>query len=71
MNIKSIKGKFYQEVDLKNVQAKLDLLKEQKANINYDALKQEYEDNVANLQNYEKTLDAQITDLESLLKNDE
>lgn len=70
MNIKSIKGKFYQEVDLKDIQGRLDLLKEQKANINYDALKQEYEDNVANLQNYEKTLDTQISDLEYLLKNE-
>lgn len=71
MNIKSIKGKFYQEVDLKDIEGRLELLKEQKANVNYDILKQEYEDNVANLQNYEKTLDGQIADLESLLKNGE
>lgn len=66
-NIEKIGKKFYKEVDQIEITSKLESLKAQKASINYDALKEEYEQNVVNMQQYEETLDVQIAELEKLI----
>ena len=69
MNIEKIDGKLYQEVDIKQLQSKLDQLKQQKESINYVALEDEYKSNVEHMKQYEETLDAEISKLELLLKD--
>lgn len=59
-NIEKIGKKFYREVDESELTKKLDSLLAQKASINYDALKEEYQQNVAAMKDYEKSIDAQI-----------
>ena len=68
MKVELINGKFYQEVDRKDIQSKLDQLEQQKASIDYNALKVEYESNVAQLKEYEKGIDAEIKILKNILK---
>lgn len=59
-NIEKINKKFYREVDESELTKKLENLLAQKASINYDALKEEYQQNVAAMKDYEKSIDAQI-----------
>jgi len=70
MKIEKINKKFYREVDQTEIYSKLENLKAQKASINYDALREEYEQNVVNMQQYEETLDVQIAELEKVLEPD-
>lgn len=68
MKVELINGKLYQEVDRKDIQSKLDQLEQQKTSIDYNALKVEYESNVAQLKGYEKSIDAEIRMLKDILK---
>lgn len=67
MNIVKIEGKFYQEVNLDSLKKELEVLIEQKKSINYSFLKEEYEQNVKQLQEYESSLDEKIKQVEQLL----
>lgn len=68
MKVVKIETKYYQEVDLDSLKKELETLIDQKKNINYDLLKEEYEQNVKSLQEYENSLDEKIKQLESLIK---
>ena len=70
MSIEKINKKFYREVDQTEITSKLENLKAQKQNINYDALREEYKQSVANMQQYEASLDTQIVELEKVLEPD-
>ena len=65
-NIEKINKKFYREVDESELTKKLENLLAQKASINYDALKEEYESNVAAMKDYEKSINVQIRQIEKV-----
>lgn len=67
MNIENINGKYYQELDVTQLESKLEQLIQQKLSINYEALKEEYKSNVENMKQYEDTLDKEIRKLEEVL----
>lgn len=69
-NIEKIGKKFYREVGEEELTKKLENLLSQKTGINYDALREDYEQNVANMQQYEQTIDVQIAELEKVLELD-
>ena len=66
-NIEKVNKKFYREVDESELTKKLENLLAQKASINYDALKEEYESNVAAMKDYEKSINVQIRQIEKVL----
>ena len=68
MKVELINDKLYREVDRKDIQSKLDQFEQQKLSIDYNALKVEYESNVEQLKQYEKSIDAEILSLKDVLK---
>ena len=66
-NIEKINKKFYREVGEEELTKKLDNLLAQKDSINYNALKEEYESNVAAMKDYEKNINVQIRQIEKVL----
>ena len=67
MNIENINGKYYQELDVTQLESKLEQLNQQKLNIDYEALEEEYKSNVDNMKQYEYSLDKEIIKLEKVL----
>jgi len=69
-NIEKIGKKFYREVGEEELTKKLESLLTQKASINYDTLKEEYDNNVAAIKDYEKSIDIQIEQIKSILNTE-
>lgn len=69
-NIEKIGKKFYKEVGEEELTKKLENLLAQKASINYDSLKEEYDNNVAAMKDYEKSINVQIKQIKKVLEND-
>lgn len=69
-NIEKIGKKFYREVGEEELTKKLENLLAQKDSINYDALKEEYDSNVAVMKEYEKSINVQIKQIEKVLEKE-
>ena len=68
MKVEKINGKYYQEIDAINIQKELEQKKQSLASINFDSLKEEYDNNVKYLKEYQTKLEKDIKELEKMLK---